>query len=136
MRALAVVEMVQAAFAACDAIVEVWRGCCRLNISVSAPFVRRCLTSSTLAPSPHPARQTGRADLPHPAFSRPIRPSLSAGRYAVAGRYRGRVSHRDTRLGSGGTQRLVAQRDASTSGAPVVPCMPGRSHGFLRLVPD
>src|SRR6185437_1572444 len=78
--------------------VEVWRGCCRLNISVSAPFVWRCLTGSTLAPSPHPARQTGRADLPHPAFSRPIRPSLSAGRRVAVERCRGRASRRDTGL--------------------------------------
>jgi hypothetical protein len=105
--------------------VEVWRGCGRLNISVSAPFVWRCLTGSTLTPSPHPARQTGHADFPHPAFSRPVRPSLSASRCAAAGRCRGRVSRRDTRLGSGGTQRLVAQRGASTSGGPVVPYMPG-----------
>src|SRR5260370_38727973 len=33
--------------------VEVWRGGCRSNISVTAPFVWRCLTGSTLAPSPH-----------------------------------------------------------------------------------
>jgi hypothetical protein len=33
--------------------VEVWRGCCRSNISVAAPFVWRCLTGSALAPSPH-----------------------------------------------------------------------------------
>jgi transposase len=111
--------------------VEVWRGCGRLNISVSASFVWRCLTGSTLALSPHPARQTGHADFPHPAFSRPIRPSLSAGRCAAAGRCRGRASRRDTRLGSGGTQRPVAQRGASTSGGPVAPCMLGRAHRFL-----
>jgi transposase len=111
--------------------VEVWRGCCRLNISVSAPFVRRCLTGSTLAPSPHPARQTGHADFPHPAFSRPIKSSLSAGRRVAVERCRGRASRRDTRLGSGGTQRLVAPRGASTSGGPVVPCMPERAHRFL-----
>ena len=111
--------------------VEVWRGCCRLNISVAAPFVRRCLTGPTLAPSPHPARQTGHADFPHPAFSRPVRPSLSAGRRVAVERCRGRVSRRDTRLGSGGTQRLVAPRGASTSGGPVAPCMPERAHRFL-----
>jgi hypothetical protein len=69
--------------------VEVWRGCCRPNIAVSAPFVWRCLTGSPVAPSPHPARQTGRAAFPHPAFSRPVRPSLSAGRRVAAERYRG-----------------------------------------------
>jgi transposase len=105
--------------------VEMWRGCCRPNISVAAPFVWRCLTGSTLAPSPHPARQTGHADFPHPAFSRPVRPSLLAGRRVAAERCRGRASRRDTRLGSGGTQRLVAPSAASTSGRFVVPCMPG-----------
>jgi transposase len=111
--------------------VEVWRGCCRSDISVAAPFVWRCLTGSTLARSPHPARQTGHADFPHPAFSRPITPSLSAGRRVAVERCRGRASRRDTRLGSGGTQRLVAPRGASTSGGPVVPCMPERAHRFL-----
>ena len=105
--------------------VEVWRGCGRPNISVAAPFVWRCLTGSTLAPSPHPARQTGHADFPHPAFSRPVRPSLSAGRHVVGERSRGRASRRDTRLGSGGTQRLVVPSAASTSGGFVAPCMPG-----------
>jgi hypothetical protein len=111
--------------------VEVWRGRCRPNISVAAPFVWRCLTGSTLASSPHPARQTGHADFPHPAFSRPVRPSLSAGRRVAVERCRGRVSRRDTRLGSGGTQRLVVPSGASTSGGPVVPCMPERAHRFL-----
>jgi transposase len=103
--------------------VEMWRGCGRPSISVSAPFVWRCLTNSTLAPSPHPARQTGRADFPHPAFSRPVKPSLSAGRHVAPERYRGRVSRRDTRLGSGETRRLVVSSGASTIGGPVVQCM-------------
>jgi len=34
--------------------VEMWRGFCRSNISVSAPFVWRCLSGSTVAPFPHP----------------------------------------------------------------------------------
>jgi S-disulfanyl-L-cysteine oxidoreductase SoxD len=33
--------------------VGAWRGGCRPNISVAAPFVWRCLTGSTLAPFPH-----------------------------------------------------------------------------------
>ena len=48
--------------------VEMWRGGCRLNISVSAPFVWRCLSGSTLTPFPHPAHRTGHADFPHPAL--------------------------------------------------------------------
>src|SRR3954471_19862141 len=43
--------------------VEMWRGDGRLGISVSAPFVWRCLTGAALAPFPHPAHRTGRADL-------------------------------------------------------------------------
>src|SRR5712675_3009367 len=45
--------------------VEMWRGFCRSDISVSAPFVWRCLSGSTVAPFPHPAHRTGLADLPH-----------------------------------------------------------------------
>ena len=39
-----------------------WRGGCRPNISVAAPFVWRCLTGSTVAPFPHPAHRTGHGD--------------------------------------------------------------------------
>ena len=38
------------------------------NISVSAPFVRRCLSGSTMSPFSHPAHRTGQADFPHPAL--------------------------------------------------------------------
>ena len=86
------------------------------------------LSIRTVAPFPLPARQTGHADFPHPAFSRPIRPSLSAGRRVAAERCRGRASRRDTRLGSGGTQRLVVPHGALTSGGLVVPCMLERAH--------
>ncbi|TYP69484.1 transposase IS66 family protein [Nitrosomonas communis] len=51
--------------------VEMWRGGLRLGLSVSASFVWRCLMSLAITSSPHPARQTGRADFPHPAFFRP-----------------------------------------------------------------
>ncbi len=44
-----------------------WRGGCRLNISVAASFDWRCLSGSTMAPFPHPAHRTGQADFPHPA---------------------------------------------------------------------
>jgi hypothetical protein len=40
----------------------------RWGLSVTDPFVSRCLTSSALLPSSHPAHRTGRADLPHPAL--------------------------------------------------------------------
>src|SRR5215831_10238079 len=42
--------------------VEMWRGFFRSIISVSAPFVWRCLSGSTVAPFPHPAHRTGHAD--------------------------------------------------------------------------
>jgi transposase len=79
----------------------------------------------TVAPFPVAARQTGRADFPHPAFSRPVRPSLSAGRRVAVERCRGRVFRRDARPGSGGTRRLVAPCGASTNGGPVVQCIYG-----------
>ena len=44
-----------------------WRGGCRLNISVAASFVWRCLSGSAVTPFPHPAHRTGHADFPHPA---------------------------------------------------------------------
>src|SRR5262249_52557163 len=47
---------------------------CRSNISVSAPFVWRCLSGSTVTPFPHPAHRTGRADFPHPALGQDLTP--------------------------------------------------------------
>ncbi len=64
--------------------VEMWRGGSRQCISVSAPFVWRCLTNIAIAPFPHPARRTGRADFPHPALFQPIKPSHSHGRRCAA----------------------------------------------------
>lgn len=60
--------------------VRVWRGDRRSRLSVSAPFVWRCLTSETIAPSPHPARRTRRADFPQRALFQCIRPSRANGR--------------------------------------------------------
>src|SRR3981081_1350553 len=53
-----------------------WRGGFRLNISVAASFVWRCLSGSTVTPFPHPAHRTGRADLPHPALGQDVTPLL------------------------------------------------------------
>src|SRR5215831_20577494 len=61
-----------------------WRGGCRLTIAVSAPFVWRCLSGSAVAPFPHSAHRTGRADLPHPALGQDLTPSPTA-RRAQAG---------------------------------------------------
>ena len=57
--------------------VEVWRGDVRPSMSVSAPFVWRCLSGSTVAPFPHPAHRTGRADFPHPALGQDLTPSFA-----------------------------------------------------------
>src|SRR5438128_5947642 len=57
--------------------VEMWRGGCRLNISVAASVVWRCLSDSTMTPFPHPAHRTGHADLPHPALGQDLTPLLS-----------------------------------------------------------
>ena len=39
--------------------VGMWRGGGRIGLSVSAPFVWRCLNSRAITPFPHPARRTG-----------------------------------------------------------------------------
>ena len=57
--------------------VGVWRGDVRLSMSVSAPFVWRCLSGSAVAPFPHPAHRTGRADFPHPALGQDLTPSFA-----------------------------------------------------------
>src|SRR5438270_3233549 len=58
-----------------------WRSGGRPNISVAAPFVWRCLTSSAVALFPHLAHRTGHADFPHPALGQDVpagRPRLAA----------------------------------------------------------
>ena len=64
--------------------VEMCRGGGRLNISVAASFVWRCLSGSAMASFPHPAHRTGRADFPHPALGQDFTPSPTA-RRAQAG---------------------------------------------------
>ncbi len=64
--------------------VEVWCGNRRSRLSVSAPFVWRCLTSRSLVPFPHPARRTRRADFPQRALFQRIKPSHSNGWRATA----------------------------------------------------
>src|ERR1700735_4890715 len=54
-----------------------WRGGRRVNISVAASFVWRCLSSSAMTPFSHPAHRTGQADLPHPALGQDFTPLLS-----------------------------------------------------------
>ena len=103
--------------------VDDWRGGGK---SRGVAVVRRlspCAGASvpwTIAPFPVAARQTGRADCPHPAFSCVIRPSRSAGRSGDAARRRGRASRRDTRPDIGDTRCPLAGCVAPTSVADVV----------------
>src|SRR6266545_2665504 len=80
-----------------DGRVEMWRGCCRLNISVSASFVWRCLSGSAMAPFPHPAHRTGHADLPHPALGQYFTPSPTARRAQAGIGVRARSARRGAR---------------------------------------
>ncbi|MGH7080382.1 MAG: IS66 family transposase, partial [Acetobacteraceae bacterium] len=86
----------------------------------AAPSVR-----ADMAPFPVAARQTGHAGFRHPAFSRPVKPSLSAGRCAFVERRRDRASRRDTRPGSGRTRRLCVPLDAATSDGLAAQCSCG-----------
>src|ERR1700756_4681661 len=83
-----------------DAIgrVEMWRGGGRLSISVAAPFVWRCLTGSTVAPFPHPAHRTGRADFPHPGLGQDITPSPTARCTHARSGVRDRIARRGARV--------------------------------------
>src|SRR5215831_2900023 len=67
-------QAVEATLAPAYGRVEMWRGICRSDISVSASFVWRCLSGPTMAPFPHPAHRTGRADFPHPALGQDLTP--------------------------------------------------------------
>src|SRR3954453_2808113 len=78
--------------------VEMWRGGGRPGISVSAPFVWRCLSGSTMAPFPHPAHRTGHADLSHPALGQDLTPSPTTGRAQVGSDGRARSARRGTRV--------------------------------------
>ena len=44
--------------------VGMWRGGGRPGMCVSAPFVWRCLSGSSITPFPHPSHRTGHADFP------------------------------------------------------------------------
>jgi transposase len=101
------------------------RGGCSLPVGCWWRFRPTPSARAALAPFPVAAHRTGHAELPHPAPSRPIRPSLSAGRRDVAAQRRGRVSCKDTRPGSGRTRCLSVPTVASTSGGPAVRCRLG-----------
>src|SRR3954471_8094369 len=77
---------------------EMWRGGGRPGMSVSAPFVWRCLSGSTMAPFPHPAHRTGHADLSHPSLGQDLTPSPTTGRAQVGSDGRARSARRGTRV--------------------------------------
>jgi hypothetical protein len=83
--------------------VEMWRGGRRSGLSVPAPFVWRCPSNLAVAPFPHPPRRTGRADRPHPALFRRIKPSRSSGRVQAAAGVSAPTSRRGTGRSIGGT---------------------------------
>ena len=112
--------------------VDDWRGSWRSRgVAVArrlSPYVGASFR--TMTPFPVAAHQTGHADFPHPAFSRPIRPSLSVGRHAAGERGKGRASRRDTRPGSGGTRSHGSPLGASTSGGCVDLYTSERGHRY------
>ncbi len=69
------------------------------NISVAAPFVRRCLTGSTMSPFSHPAHRTGQAGFPHPALGQNFTPSPTARRAQAGSSVRGQSARKDARTG-------------------------------------
>jgi transposase len=64
--------------------VGMWRGGIRLNISVAAPFVWRCLSGLAVLRFHIPLIEPGLVDLPHPALGQDLTPSPTA-RRAQAG---------------------------------------------------
>jgi len=80
--------------------VGMWRGGGRLGMSVSAPFVWRCLSGSAIAPFPHPSHRTQRADFPHCALGQDFTPSSTARRVQAGSDARARRSRRGARVDS------------------------------------
>lgn len=101
--------------------VEMWRGGRRFRLSVSTPFVRWCPSSVALAPFPHPAHRTGRADFPHPALFQHIKPSRSHGRYSSAAGGSIPRFHRGTGRSIGGTPFPACRVCASTRSSDDAP---------------
>ncbi len=77
--------------------VRMWRGGLRFGLSVTAPFVWRCLNSRTITPFPHPPHRTGQAELPHPALGQDSRlhPRLAAPKLGQAHEPEGPVEVRE-----------------------------------------
>src|SRR6201993_296427 len=78
--------------------VEMWRGGGRLNISVAASFVWRCLSGSTMAPFSHPAHRTGLADFQLPALGQDFTPSPTARRAQACSSVRDRSARRGAKV--------------------------------------
>ena len=78
--------------------VEMWRGGCRSNISVSASFVWRCLSGATITPFPHPSHRTGHEDFPHPALGQDFTPSPTARRAQAGTGARARSTRKGARV--------------------------------------
>ena len=100
--------------------VEVWRGGLRYSLSVSASFVWRCLNSRTIAPFPHPARRTRRADFPQRALFQGFKPSHSNGWRASVTGVSVPILHRGTGRSIGGTPFPACRAYASTRSAHAV----------------
>src|ERR1700676_3988076 len=83
-----------------DGRVGVWRGGVRPSMSVSAPFVWRCLSGSSVAPFPHPSHRTGRAVRPHPALGQDLTPSSTTHRAQAGSGVRARNTRRGARVDS------------------------------------
>src|SRR5207253_10093714 len=78
--------------------VGMWRGGSRFGLSVAAPFVWRCPSNLAVAPFPHPAHRTGRADLPHPALGQDFTPSPTTRRAQAWSAVRDRSARRGARV--------------------------------------
>jgi hypothetical protein len=89
---------IPSALLATEGRVEMWRGGFRSNISVSAPFVWRCLIGSAVAPFPHLAHRTGHADLPHPALGQDFTPSPTTRRAQAQSNVRARSARKGARV--------------------------------------
>ena len=77
--------------------VDDWRGGFSLPVGRWCRFRATPSVRTGMTPFPVAARQTGRADHPHPAFTCVIKPSRSAGRHGGAASQRGRTPHRGAR---------------------------------------
>jgi transposase len=78
------------------------------------------------APFPHPPRRTGRADFPHPALFRRIKPSRSSGRVQSATGVSDPIYHRGTGRDTGGTPFPACRCAFAARSVNAVPC----SHRF------